>query len=239
MGRYTCCHPVWISQVDKSGKRSAFRVRCGHCVNCLAKNQQEWVFRMLLESEVSETTYFVTLTYSDEKLPAGKALVKNHPRRFVKSIRQKLNRLSDEFGFDRPDVRYYLCGEYGKKTNRPHYHLMLFGLPLHNLIEVHNFLRELWPYGFIQVALPELKRFHYIAKYITKLDPREHDVPPFQVYEFKARYRPQLLSEATREDRLFTFLETPSYDSEKRQDVHYSEGFEEEIFQCRAIRFIK
>lgn len=65
-----------------------------------------------------ELKCFVTLTYSDKFLPPGKTLVKRHFQLFMKRLR-KLHKYN---------VRYFMCGEYGDKDRRPHYHALLFGI---------------------------------------------------------------------------------------------------------------
>jgi len=58
---------------------------------------------------------FVTLTYDDDFLPYGATLYKPDYQKFLKRLRKKY------------EVRYFLGGEYGDTTQRPHYHAILFG----------------------------------------------------------------------------------------------------------------
>ncbi len=67
--------------------------------------------------------------------------------------------------------RYFACGEYGDKTERPHYHLILFGPGL----DVEPYVAKSWkdedtkePMGFTQVAELNADRAAYIAQYTTK-----------------------------------------------------------------------
>lgn len=61
---------------------------------------------------------FLSLTYSDEFLPAGNTLVKRDLQLFMKRLRK-----------ERGDgVRFIACGEYGDTTLRPHYHIILFNV---------------------------------------------------------------------------------------------------------------
>ena len=60
---------------------------------------------------------FVTLTYDEKHLPKDGSLCLEHVQLFLKRLR---------FGSAFP-LRYFLCGEYGEKTSRPHYHICLFG----------------------------------------------------------------------------------------------------------------
>lgn len=60
---------------------------------------------------------FVTLTYASEYLPETATLCPSHVKLWLKRIRKKAN----------GKLRYFLVGEYGEETERPHYHLALFG----------------------------------------------------------------------------------------------------------------
>lgn len=62
---------------------------------------------------------FVTLTYSDEFLPENGSLVKKEPSKFMKDLRNDLPGRK---------LKYFACGEYGTKTDRAHYHAIIFGL---------------------------------------------------------------------------------------------------------------
>lgn len=62
---------------------------------------------------------FVTLTYSEEFLPEYGTLVKKDVSIFFKDLRTDLGERK---------IRHFTCGEYGSKTNRAHYHSVVFGL---------------------------------------------------------------------------------------------------------------
>ncbi len=59
---------------------------------------------------------FITVTYDDTHLPADRSLHVEHIQAFVKALRRRI-----------PQFQYFLCGEYGTRTLRPHYHLCLMG----------------------------------------------------------------------------------------------------------------
>lgn len=66
-------------------------------------------------------------------------------------------------------LRYYLCGEYGDRTLRPHYHACLFGV---SMIE-GPFIQRHWKHGHIHVGEVNAKTIayncHHIVKGLTKL----------------------------------------------------------------------
>lgn len=62
---------------------------------------------------------FVTLTYDEEHLPADRSLHYRDFQLFLKRLRKK---------FGHQTIRFYMCGEYGEKKERPHFHACLFGI---------------------------------------------------------------------------------------------------------------
>lgn len=84
-------------------------------------------------------------------------------------------------------VRYYAVGEYGSKTRRPHYHIMIFGwspsdkevLKVHNgnPVYVSKQLQALWPFGYSTVSDVSPFVARYAARYVTKKFARLNDSP--------------------------------------------------------------
>ena len=62
---------------------------------------------------------FVTLTYDDAHIPVDHQLSKRDAQLFIKRLRYYLGKRK---------IRYYLCGEYGERFGRPHYHAILFNV---------------------------------------------------------------------------------------------------------------
>lgn len=76
-------------------------------------------------------------------------------------------------------VRFFACGEYGGKSDRPHYHLILFGYdpPDRTLwrrsasghyLYRSALLESVWPYGHVEVGDVTIESAGYCARYITK-----------------------------------------------------------------------
>ena len=81
---------------------------------------------MLEATQHAEST-FVTLTYSEQslpKLPLVGGLLPTLQRKDVVGFLKRLRANVSPVKF-----RFFGCGEYGEQTERPHYHLLLFGLP--------------------------------------------------------------------------------------------------------------
>lgn len=114
-----CYHPVTVAiKRSHSGVRDLQEVGCGHCIGCRADQARDWSFRIMHESSMHDDSWFVTLTYSDERLPENGSLDSEDFRGFIKALRRD---------YPPGTLSFYGCGEYGKKTNRPHYHTVLFG----------------------------------------------------------------------------------------------------------------
>ena len=94
---------------------------CGRCLACKVQKKKIWKTRMLLESKDHDKNSFITLTYSDEKLPKGGTLDPKDTQLFLHRLRKNLQRNNLQ------KVRYFLVGEYGTETQRPHYHAAIFG----------------------------------------------------------------------------------------------------------------
>lgn len=164
-------------------------VPCGKCPACLKKRRADWVSRMRLEALQHPVSTFVTLTYNDEHCP--ERLQKSDVQNFLKRLRN----VPRDYGFPPFQVRYFACGEYGKRTHRPHYHLVLFGVDL-TAAEwmpyltgfnqgkpryASRVLERLWPYGFNVVGSVTDSSIKYVAKYAAKFYERNDPYKEFSI----------------------------------------------------------
>jgi len=62
--------------------------------------------------------------------------------------------------------RFFACGEYGSRTLRPHYHVVLFGLPCN--AEVERQVLSAWGAGHVSISQLSPARASYVAKYVCK-----------------------------------------------------------------------
>lgn len=140
--------------------------RCGQCMPCRIYRAQVWKSRLLLEASQHRTSFFVTLTYRPECLPADGSVDLAELQRFFKRLR-----------FYNPGVslRYFAVGEYGERRHRPHYHAVLFGDVDPATVE------KAWPLGFVHVGLVTPASAAYICGYVLKSsrDVPEHLAPEF------------------------------------------------------------
>lgn len=91
-------------------------------------------------------------------------LKKKDVQDFIKRLRARLDPLK---------VRYYAVGEYGSETLRPHYHMILFGLP--DAFDIVEFVRQVWKQGNVMVDPVTDGRIGYITKYMIKDKSDLHD----------------------------------------------------------------
>lgn len=102
-------------------------VPCNHCSVCLNRKRSAMAFRCEAESQMHPTPpLFITLTYDNEHLPNDQLLHYDHVQKFLKRLRMRLSR---EYHIDKHCIRYVCKGEYGGKNGRPHYHLLVWGMP--------------------------------------------------------------------------------------------------------------
>ncbi len=156
-------------------------VACGQCLGCRLDKSREWAARIVHESEQWDQNCFITLTYRNEDecterqfrkglfVPPNGSLVKAHFQKFMKRLRKK---------FEGRRIRYYQCGEYGEKLDRPHYHACLFNLDFSDKelfkqeegisLFVSEVLNDVWGYGYATVGSLSFDSAAYCARYVTK-----------------------------------------------------------------------
>jgi len=106
-------------------------VPCGKCPSCSARRTSAWSFRLIKEGERSSSSYFITLTYNTDHVPITKkgymSLSKDDLQLYFKRLRK--------YHPKETRIKYYAVGEYGSKTMRPHYHIILFNADLQYVLK--------------------------------------------------------------------------------------------------------
>jgi hypothetical protein len=143
-------------------------VGCGRCVPCHLKYCNQWAIRMKVHATHNPIFWCITLTYSGQYLPYVKAtdgkvymtLKRSHASNFFKTLRNNHNKTYK--GHHKPKISYMICGEYGDKFKRPHYHAIVFGSTPDDIIKS-------WPYGHIHFGANNLEAAtNYALKYSMK-----------------------------------------------------------------------
>jgi hypothetical protein len=151
--RLTGGKPVFSAPSIRAAEQFEFvELPCGRCITCRRSRARDWAFRCMLELSRHDVAAFSTLTYSDQYLPP--TLQKQHLSGFLKRLR---DRVSPRV------VRFFGSGEYGDSFDRPHYHVLLFGV--HHSERV---IQAAWPAGFVQSKPVVPERVAYVAGYTAK-----------------------------------------------------------------------
>lgn len=117
--------------------------------------------RLNVELRYSTSAHFLTFTYEDGKVPVSEdgemELRKKDFQLLMKRIRKHAHKYTIQ------QIRYYAVGEYGTKTDRPHYHAIMFNLPKQTL----NYLPEIWQSGHVHYGEVNEASIHYTTKYVV------------------------------------------------------------------------
>lgn len=174
-----CFHPVQAYRLAGSGayvftrpSRQDFtdelKVPCRRCVGCRIDRSKAWALRVMHEASMHQANCFLTLTYDEANLPSDGSLRYSDVQLFLKRMRKRVGRF-----------RYYLCGEYGDTTWRPHYHLCIFGYDFPDRRTYSQsesgewsyssaILDSLWGRGQCTVGNLTLQSASYVARYCLK-----------------------------------------------------------------------
>lgn len=162
--------PTPIRLKDRSISGLFHDVPCGQCGNCLALRRSYWTFRIREEAKNFMHSAFITLTYSEPPLSQQNVptVEKKHLQDFFKRLRHYL---------DGRKIRYYAVGEYGTKTQRPHYHAIIFGLHPLEIEFIHkawNDYKDSKDYqtGHAMATSLNDARIHYTTKYHLNYKPK-------------------------------------------------------------------
>lgn len=172
-----CYHPVkafslasgGISFVEKGDIRGDIKVPCGRCIGCRLDRARDWTLRILHEQKAhgGVNCHFLTLTFDDDHLPKPPSIDVEHWQLFAKRVRNTLG-----------PFRFFMCGEYGDLTGRPHYHAIVFGLVIPDLkwwttrkqmdVYTSEKLEALWGQGRIEIGSVTAQSANYVARYSLK-----------------------------------------------------------------------
>lgn len=174
-----CAFPVTIKNpaavIDLSAAKY-IPVPCGKCPRCLDTRINSWVFRLLQHEKVSESSYFVTLTYGTNEMPSGhltpnghRTLVASDYQKFMKILRNsyRYRAVNPDTGrtkyyYDKiPKIRYFACGEYGSRRKRPHFHAIIFNTDPDRIVAS-------WKHGFVHIGSVTGASIAYTCKYMNK-----------------------------------------------------------------------
>jgi len=160
---------------------------CGNCMRCRIDRSRQWAIRCVHEASLYENNMFLTLTYSPKFLPADGSLNLKHFQDFMKRFRKyasshdidgKIIPVKWQKHLASPEIRFFHCGEYGEKFDRPHYHACIFNYDFKDKelykskrgirLYKSETLKALWPWGFSTIGDVTFESAAYVARYIMK-----------------------------------------------------------------------
>lgn len=171
-----CFHPreAWKPLAGGSlfwyerGDCQRIEIACGQCHGCRLERARHWAVRCVHEASLHDFNSFVTLTYDDAHVPE-RGLRYRDFQLFMKRVRRRF----------RLRVRFFMCGEYGERTARPHFHALLFGVHFDDRsywrkTEVgfdvfrSKILESLWSEGNSEIGEVTFESAGYVAGYVHK-----------------------------------------------------------------------
>lgn len=197
--KYFATQIIPSSKIENYLKKTSFQsiskiqeIPCRNCIGCRLDYSREWANRGYLESKCHLQNWFVTLTYDENNMVKkdhfedkngitwydeewNGTLQGKDFTAFMKELRQIMKREYNEDG-----IRFMGCGEYGEENQRPHYHLILFGLNLPadtffepRIINKETYYRNkiierAWNKGISNISEASWNNIAYTARYITK-----------------------------------------------------------------------
>ena len=145
-------------------------VPCGKCIGCKLEHSRQRALRCVHEAKMHDDNCWVTLTYDDDNVPYAGSLVKSHLQDFIKRLRRRI---------EPTKISFFACGEYGEKTERPHYHVCIFGYDFPDkrnwrssssggFLYRSDELERIWHYGNSEIGELSFETAAYTARYCTK-----------------------------------------------------------------------
>lgn len=142
--------------------KGSIPVPCGKCPVCLGKRISSWSFRLMQEYKISSSAHFLTLTYDTATVPITKNGFMGLNKRDVQLFLKRLRKANDLKGVKpQQSIKYYCVGEYGGRTKRPHYHIIIFNCDI-------KLIQSAWQKGSVHYGKVSEASVGYTMKYISK-----------------------------------------------------------------------
>lgn len=155
------------------------KIPCGKCIGCRMDYSRSWADRMTYHVKgKEENSWFLTLTYDDVHLEELEhstnydlySLNYDHLADFIKRLRNK---------FRDSEIDFFASGEYGDQQFRPHFHAIVYNVPLDDLeywklnsngdpLYTSEIIHSLWQRGICAVGKYNWLCAAYAASYVEK-----------------------------------------------------------------------
>lgn len=170
-----CMSPVTIKCPESrlgifSPLQKYIEVPCGKCDDCRISYAKMWATRCMCEyysySDIErERCWFITLTYDEEHNPGY--IRSMDMTLFIKRLRKMLQHTGIK-------IKFFYCAELGTLTKRPHYHMIVYNLPINDLERLDRdyftseTITKIWGNGMITIGFVSLQSCNYVARYSLK-----------------------------------------------------------------------
>lgn len=157
-----CLYPHEFVITSKTCGRVFYKVPCGRCEPCKIMKRTQWTVRLRDEQKLHEKSCVLTLTYDNKHLQTPEIITEDVQKMFKRMRKAGLK------------FRYFAAGEYGQLTNRPHWHIIFYGIEFGGLYKLSNGkisseeFKNWWPYGFNTYDSLSDESIAYTAGYTTK-----------------------------------------------------------------------
>lgn len=187
------CKTPKIAPIRPRGSQNVYPLirPCGECYECLAAARAESALRIYAEQLNSKSSFFITLTYSDENLPFygfsrierrreldkvetctpfydmyGKfVLRKEDATKFFYKLHDFVKKYDSS-----KLARYVINGEYSPYSHRPHMHALVFFPFELEKFDMFDVLSRMWQNGIYDVGDVEAASINYLGKHSMKED---------------------------------------------------------------------
>ena len=153
-------------------------VPCGKCSECLNARSKMYALRCLMEARMHDDVCSLILTYDNQHL-GNNQLNYDHVVSFFKRLRRYV-----QYHYGKQQLKFFVCGEYGERKGRMHWHMLVFGwkpdpdkerfVPYSggkNNTDIRYKslkLQQLWRQGYVDVTDFDDTHAFYIARYVQK-----------------------------------------------------------------------
>lgn len=209
-----CCNPLKMYYNQKKQKYQInynkdcrvkyILVDCGRCPHCNEKYKMQLGTRGRHELMYHPSAMFITLTVADENIE--KVFGKNRELKhyeFQKFIKRLRKFMSNKEEYKDIKIKYLMCGEYGEKGGRPHYHAVIYGLRFNdckiwkrgkNPLYRSKQLEKLWKYGYSSIGNVTFQSIQYLGKYVCKArEEGAEDILDLETGEFRKKKKPYII----------------------------------------------
>lgn len=184
---------VLFENVNGVAEVRRYLVPCQKCHLCAQAKANETVHRFLAECKSSIDThvgYALDITYDDASLPYSFREIDGEIVTGLPTLRYSdMQDYMRELRRGIPNIRFLCSCEYGGKSGRPHYHLLLL-LPNHVCPDLvfykkspsgfalynSSFFTSFWNKGFITVSFITEKSAFYSSGYVTKYKSSDYEL---------------------------------------------------------------